>query len=69
MMRETDRAQFENIYRFGDVYDTLDACDHLELLLARLRRQRILDERQWIETRQSVDEVRAQLAERLQRIA
>ena len=34
----------DEYYRFGDVYETMDACDKLETHLARLKRQHLLDE-------------------------
>jgi hypothetical protein len=52
-------------YTFGDVYETLDACDQLELLLGRLKRQRLINESDWIQSRQNIAEIRKRLETRL----
>jgi hypothetical protein len=46
---------------FGDVYETLDACQQIDLLLSRLRRQSLLDDQDWIATRAHIAEVRKSL--------
>ena len=51
---------------FGDVYETLDACEHIDLLLNRLRRQSLIDDQNWIATRAHIAEVRKSLESMLQ---
>jgi hypothetical protein len=51
---------------FGDVYETLDACQHIDLLLNRLRRQSLIDDPDWIVTRAHIAEVRKSLESMLQ---
>lgn len=51
----------DDLYQFGDVYETLDACDSLELLLGRLKRRRILDDREWRDIREQVAGIRTRL--------
>jgi hypothetical protein len=51
---------------FGDVYETLDACQHIDLLLNRLRRQSLIDDQNWIATRAHIAEVRKSLESMLQ---
>jgi hypothetical protein len=58
-------ANFDHFYLFGDVYETVDACDQLELLLGRLRRQRLLNEGEWLQLRDHVAKIRAHLESRL----
>jgi hypothetical protein len=56
----------DNYFVFGDVYETLDACQQLDLLLNRLRRQSLLEERDWKATRAHIAEVRKSLESMLQ---
>jgi hypothetical protein len=51
---------------FGDVYETLDACQHIDLLLNRLRRQSLIDDQNWIATRAHIAEVRKSLESMLE---
>ena len=51
----------DDYFVFGDVYETLDACQQIDLLLGRLRRQHLLDDQSWIATRAHVAEVRKSL--------
>lgn len=51
----------DDYFVFGDVYETLDACQQIELLLSRLRRQSLLDDQNWIATRAHIAEVRKSL--------
>jgi hypothetical protein len=56
----------DDYFVFGDVYDTLDACQHIELLLSRLRRQSLMDDQNWMVTRAHIAEVRKSLERMLQ---
>lgn len=58
-------ANLDHFYTFGDVYETLDACDQLELLLGRLRRQGLLTESEWQQSRQEIVEIRGRLESHL----
>ncbi|MBV9281940.1 MAG: hypothetical protein JOZ41_17820 [Chloroflexi bacterium] len=58
-------ARVDHLYTYGDLYETVDACDQLELLLGRLRRQRLLGEQDWLRNRNRVLEIRSELEERL----
>jgi hypothetical protein len=44
---------------FGEVYATLDACDQVQLLLGRLRREQLLGEEEYQGSRQQIAEIRA----------
>jgi hypothetical protein len=55
----------DHFYTYGDVYEALDACDQLELLLGRLKRQRLISETDWLDSRQRIAEIRARLESRL----
>lgn len=50
---------------YGDVYEALDACDQLEMLLGRLRRQGILGEVEWAQSKGDLSEVRLRLERHL----
>jgi hypothetical protein len=54
-----------HFYTFGDVYETLDACDALGILLSRLKRQNILTEPEWTRLTQDVAGVRATVEHKL----
>ncbi|MBV9282888.1 MAG: hypothetical protein JOZ41_22670 [Chloroflexi bacterium] len=53
--------RLDHFYTYGEVYDTLEACDELELHLGRLRRQRTLTETEWERTRKSLETIRAEV--------
>jgi hypothetical protein len=40
-------ADLNHYYRFGDVYEALEACQLLEFRMATLRRQRLIDDQIW----------------------
>lgn len=52
-------------YTHGDVYEALEACLELEMLLGRLRRQQLLEDDAWRRMRESLDEIRCQVERRL----
>lgn len=60
-MREMSVARLDHFYTYSDVYETVDACDQLELLLGRLRRQGLLSEQEWMQSRRDVAEIRSRL--------
>ena len=56
-----NRAALDHFYTFGDVYETLDACDQLELLLGRLRRQGLLNDDEWARCKDDVIDLRGRI--------
>jgi len=54
-------ASLDDLYDHGDVYETLDACQELEMLLNRLRRQQTLTDLEWMQSRQTLADIRARL--------
>lgn len=56
---QRERARLEHFYTFGDVYETLEACDQLEILLGRLRRQQLLDDEAWARCKEQVGDLRS----------
>jgi hypothetical protein len=64
-MTQMGAVQLDHFYVYGDVYESLDACDQLELLLGRLKRQGLITEPEWTQSRQNVAEIRARLESRL----
>ena len=60
-----DSKRLDHFYTFGDVYETLDACDALGILLSRLKRQNILTESEWTQLTQGVANVRATVERKL----
>ena len=57
----------DHFYLFGDVYETLDACDRLNTLLGRLRRQDLLSGTELEVARGSLEGIRRQVEERMNR--
>ena len=58
---QSNRAALEHFYEFGDVYEALDACDQLELLLGRLRRRHLLGDDQWTRCKEDVIDLRGRV--------
>ncbi len=56
----------DDYFVFGDVYETLDACQQIDLLLSRLRRQSLMDDQNWMATKAHIAEVRKSLENMLQ---
>ena len=54
-------VDLQHFYAFGDLYETLDACQELEMLLARLKRQRLLSDGEYSLSKANVEEIRTQL--------
>lgn len=57
----------DDYFVFGDVYETLDACQQIDLLLSRLRRQSLMDDQSWMATKSHIAEVRKSLESMLQK--
>jgi hypothetical protein len=51
----------DDYFVFGDVYETLEACQQVDLLLSRLRRQSLIDDQNWVATKAHIAEVRKSL--------
>jgi hypothetical protein len=56
----------DSYYELGDVYETIDTCDELEMQLARLKRRKLLDQDEWEQSRTEVEAIRSQLETRVQ---
>ena len=56
----------DDYFVFGDVYETLEACQQIDLLLSRLRRQSLIDDQNWLATKAHIAEVRKSLENMLQ---
>jgi hypothetical protein len=56
----------DDYFVFGDVYETLEACQQVDLLLSRLRRQSLIDDQNWLTTKAHIAEVRKSLESMLQ---
>jgi hypothetical protein len=55
-----------HFYTFGDLYESIDACVQVELLLSRLQRQGVLDEAESKELGEKVEQIRARLERHLE---
>jgi len=53
--------QLDLFFTHCDVYETLDACQHLEMLLGRLKRQHLIGDRDWTRSGQWLSELRVGL--------
>jgi hypothetical protein len=51
----------DHFYTYGDVYETLEACDQLDMLLGRLRRQQLLSAGELMDSRRELASVRARV--------
>lgn len=60
----SDRAP-DHYFTFGDVYETMEACNRLDVLLARLKRQQLLPDDECAESRQKVATIRERLEAKL----
>ena len=54
-------TQLDHFYTYGDVYEALDACQQLEILLGRVKRQRFIDDQVWTHSAQWLSELRNRL--------
>lgn len=54
-------GRLEHIYEFGDVYETIDTCDELQMRLSRLKRQGVIDHAEWLETKSGIEAIRLRL--------
>lgn len=54
-------SDLRQYYTYGEVYETLEACDELETLLGRLRRQTLLDDQAFALTKQLLAGIRTQV--------
>jgi ribosome assembly protein YihI (activator of Der GTPase) len=57
--------ELDRLREAGDVLDSLEAYDQLELLLSRLHRKATLSDEEWMRCRRQVDEVERFLEGRL----
>lgn len=62
-------ASADHFYTYGDVYETLEACDQLDMLLARLRRQQLLSPGELMDSRRELASVRARVEHHMARSA
>lgn len=59
----------DTYYELGDVYETIDTCDELEMQLGRLKRRKVLNEDEWAQSKTEIDAIRAQLESHVQEAA
>jgi hypothetical protein len=57
--------ELESVYELGDVYDTIDACDELEMHLGKLKRMHVLGQEEWEHTRSELEAIRSQVSTHL----
>lgn len=62
---QREGQDLDRLFETGDVLDSLEACDQLELLLSRLHRKATLSDEEWMQCRRQVDEVERFLESRL----
>lgn len=60
-MQQATRTELDQFYTYGDVYETLDTCRQLEMLLGRLKRQHLLSDEEVAHSKDDVSRVRARL--------
>ena len=65
-MNTSGATNLDRFYAYGDVYETLDTCEELEMLLGRLKRQRLMSEAEWQRSKENVAHIRTRLENFLQ---
>jgi hypothetical protein len=63
---EDDVVGYNHFYIFGELYDTVGACDQLELSLGTLKRRGLLSEQAWQDDCRQVVAIRNHLESLLQ---
>jgi hypothetical protein len=63
--KDTLKLYGDHFYIYGDVYEAIDACDHLALLLGRLKRRQLIGEHDWARSGESIADVRRLLEGKL----
>lgn len=58
-------ATLDHFYTYGDLYETIEACDQLETLLGRLQRQHLLSTTELMESKREVADIRARIESHL----
>lgn len=53
-----DAHDMDHYYTFGEVYETMDACDQLDRMLGRLRRQDLISGEAAAECRRNLATIR-----------
>jgi hypothetical protein len=64
MMNGSDVA-LDHYYLFGDMYETLDACEQLDVMLSRLRRQSLISDEDLRHTQQNLAAIRQRVEHHL----
>ncbi|HEX6509322.1 MAG TPA: hypothetical protein VF221_16970 [Chloroflexota bacterium] len=59
-------VDLDHFYTFGEVHETLEAVDQVERMLSRLKRQNLLSEQAWLESKANLAEIRGRVENRLQ---
>jgi hypothetical protein len=57
--------ELDHFYKYGDVYHALEACDQLEAMLGRLKREHLLPTEEVAESRDELAHIRERLEGRI----
>jgi len=57
--------ELDHFYKYGDVYQALEACDQLEVMLGRLKRQELLPQEDCQESKDELAHIRERLEGRI----
>lgn len=58
-------VDLDHFYTFGEIHETLDAVDHVDRMLARLKRQNLLSNDAFVASKHDLSEIRARIEARL----
>lgn len=58
-------VDLDHFYTFGEVHETLEAVDHVDRMLARLKRQSMLSNEAFVASKHDLAEIRARIEARL----
>jgi hypothetical protein len=62
-------VDLDHFYTFGEVHETLEAVDHVDQMLGRLKRQNLLSSDAFVASKRDLAEIRSRIEERLRKPA
>jgi len=58
-------VDLDHFYTFGEVHETLNAVDHVDRMLGRLKRQNVLSDDAFVASKHDLSEIRTRIEARL----
>jgi hypothetical protein len=60
-------VDLDHFYTFGEVHETLEAVDHVDQMLGRLKRQSLLSNDAFVASKHDLAAIRSRIEERLRK--